>query len=200
MNNTENNVYKDERVEFLLEEPSMKNVLAEILPRILPKGYELDVNCFLRPHQGKSDLKKSIPKKVKVFSNLKQQTTKVIIIQDQDSNDCIKLKKDLLSLCSESGTCPVLIRIACRELENWYLGDMAAIEKVYPEFKAKSHQSKAKFRIVDNCQGAYELEKMIKSFQKTSASKSISKHLDLTANKSVSFNQFISGVEKFLNE
>lgn len=53
------------RIEFLLEEASMANVLRELLPKILPDGYELEVNCFLRPHRGKTDLQKSIPRKVK---------------------------------------------------------------------------------------------------------------------------------------
>ncbi|NJN77574.1 MAG: hypothetical protein HC803_03985 [Saprospiraceae bacterium] len=54
-------------VEILVEELSMKNVLDIILHQILPEGYVLGVNCFIRPHQGKSDLQKSIPIKVNAF-------------------------------------------------------------------------------------------------------------------------------------
>lgn len=110
------------RVEFLLEEESMKNVLEVLLPQILPDSYKLNENCFLRAHNGKSDLKNSIPKKVKVFSAFK--ATKLVILHDQDSNDCKTLKRDLMRLCKENGNCPVLIRIPCRELE--------AIEQAYP--------------------------------------------------------------------
>ncbi len=189
--------YKNYHIEFLLEESSMENLLSIILPKILPKGYELNINCFLRPHQGKSDLKKSIPKKIRAFSKF-STPSKVIIIQDQDSNDCIKLKDSLIKLCRTNGTCPILIRISCRELENWYLGDMDAIEKVYPKFKAKSYKYRAKFRNVDNCFGSYELEKIIKEFQKGYASKNIPLYMNLAANKSTSFKQLISGLEKFL--
>jgi hypothetical protein len=40
------------RLEFLLEERSMENVLKIILPKILPSGYRLNENYFLHPHSG----------------------------------------------------------------------------------------------------------------------------------------------------
>ncbi len=190
--------YKNEQIEFLLEEPSMENLLKEILPKILPEGYKLDINCFLRPHQGKSDLKKSIPNKVRTFSNF-YRPSKLIIIQDQDSTDCKELKKYIIDLCRANGNCPILVRIPCRELENWYLGDMDAIEKVYPSFKARSYKYKAKYRNVDNLHGANELERSIHDFQKGFASKNIPKYMDLENNKSVSFNQLLTGIRKFLS-
>lgn len=188
---------KNEQVEFLLEEPSMENFLLEILPRILPEGYKLNINCFLRPHQGKNDLQKSIQNKIRAFSNF-YKPIKVIIIHDQDYSDCKALKNHIFNICQQNGNCPVLIRIPCRELENWYLGDMDAIETVYPRFKASSYKYRSKYRVVDNCFGAQELEKIITDFQKGYASKNIPKYMDIAINKSVSFNQFISGIKKFL--
>ncbi|PWK23354.1 uncharacterized protein DUF4276 [Arcicella aurantiaca] len=185
------------RIEFLLEESSMENLLKIILPKILPEGFELDINCFLRPHSGKSDLHKSIPKKIRAFSNFNEKV-KIIIVQDQDSNDCKLLKKKIVELCSENGDCPVLVRIACRELEAWYLGDMDAIEKVYPKFKAKSHRNLAKFRNPDICNPYNELVKIIKDFQKGKASREIPEYMNIDNNTSESFNQFVKGVVKFL--
>lgn len=66
------------RVEFLLEEESMKYALEILLPKILPPSYKVGENCFLRPHNGKSDLKNSIPKKVKVFSHFHEEVKLVI--------------------------------------------------------------------------------------------------------------------------
>jgi hypothetical protein len=191
---------KDEQIEILLEEPSMMHFLEDILPFILPEGYVLGENCFLRPHQGKSELRKSIPRKMQVFSNF-YRPAKVIIIHDQDSNDCRELKAQLQELCAMEGACPVLIRIACRELENWYLGDMDAIQGLYPDFPAEKMQRKAKYREVDNSFGSKELEKMIAGFQKTFAAKKIAFHMeDLSANRSESFQQTISGIQNFLSE
>lgn len=183
--------------EILLEEPSMENFLREVLPKILPADYSLDINCFLRPHNGKSDLKKSIPKKIKAFSSY-YEPVKVIIIHDQDSNDCKKLKKGLLDLCKKNGKCPVLVRIACKELESWYLGDMDAIEKVYPRFKAKNFRNLAKFRNPDSTQASQELRVIIPEFQKGFASKNISKFISVEKNTSASFLHLVSGITKFL--
>ncbi len=190
---------KDQHIEFLLEEPSMENFLRIVLPQILPDGYFLDINCFLRPHQGKTDLKKSIPKKVKTFSNF-HKPSKIIIIHDRDSNDCKILKSELIEICAKAGNCPILVRISCRELENWYLGDMESIEMVYPTFKAEKHIGKAKFRDVDNCQGSYELSQIIRDFQKGFASKNIPQYMNIEVNSSTSFNHLVTGVKKFLGK
>ncbi|GMU62432.1 MAG: hypothetical protein AMXMBFR34_41950 [Myxococcaceae bacterium] len=50
------------RVVFLLEEKSMKVLLDGLLPRIVPS---LDFLCV--PHEGKQDLEKSIPRKLRAW-------------------------------------------------------------------------------------------------------------------------------------
>jgi len=189
---------KEMRIEVLVEEPSMKNFLEIIFPKILPPGFELNNNCFIHPHQGKSDLQKSIPKKVLAYKRFPQKV-KLIIIHDQDSNDCVILKNDLLNLVrSQNKNQPCLIRIACKELENWYLGGMQSIEKVYSTFKASKFNNKAKYRNPDNVFGAHELQQLVKDFSKGFASKQIPKYMDLENNSSPSFNHLISGVQNFL--
>ncbi len=185
------------RIEFLLEEESMKHALEILLPKILPPSYKIGENCFLRPHNGKSDLRNSIPKKVKVFSHFHEET-KLVILHDQDSNDCKALKKDLKKLCEDNGNCPVLIRIPCRELEAWYLGDMDAIEQAYPTFKASNFRNKEKFRNPDDCRASSELKKIIPTFQKGIAAKKIPKYMSIERNTSESFNQFVNGLKAFL--
>ena len=96
---------------FLLEERSAKYLLDIILPRLLPE----DVEWKTIPHEGKSDLEKSIPRKLAAW---KTPDTRFIVLHDQDSNDCQELKKRLQNLCSERDK-EVLVRIACRELEAW---------------------------------------------------------------------------------
>lgn len=185
------------RVEFLLEEVSMKNALEVLLPKILPQGFKLNENCFLRPHNGKSDLEKSIPKKIKAFSSFGEET-KIVVLQDQDSNDCKTLKRRLRELCEENGGRHFLIRIACKELESWYLGDLNAVQQVYPRFKAGRHCNKSKYRNPDLCQASDELKKLIPEFQKGFASREIPKHMTIEMNTSPSFKQFVEGLKKFL--
>jgi len=111
---------------FLLEEPSIATVLNEILPKIIP-----DTTSFICiPHQGKQDLSKSIPIKIKAFKSFSPET-KFIIVHDQDSHDCKKLKAELLEICQTAGQPNAMIRIICHELESWFLGDLAAVEKAY---------------------------------------------------------------------
>lgn len=191
---------EEEIIEILVEEPSMKNLLEIILPKILPEGYLLNENCFIRPHQGKSDLKKSIPRKVRAYQYL-HQPVKLIVIQDQDSNDCLILKRNIVELITENdASLPYLVRVACRELENWYLGDMNAIQQVYPSFKAKKHQNKTKYRIPDNVFGSAEMDKLVKEFSKGRASKTIPHHMRIEGNRSPSFNHLISGIQRFLEQ
>jgi hypothetical protein len=184
-------------IEILTEEPSMEYFLKVILPKILPDDYQLGVNCFIRPHEGKSDLKKSIPRKIKAFPRL-GYPVKVLILHDQDSNDCRKLKNDLQNLCSPSNI-PILIRIACRELENWYLGDFKAIEAVYPKVKADKFKNKAKYRDPDDLHGSDEMERLTEEFSKSYASREIPKHMNLSSNNSPSFNQLLIGIQKLLD-
>lgn len=190
---------KDILVEILVEELSMKNFLWIILPQILPEGYVLGRNCFIRVHEGKQDLQKQLPSKIRAY-HYYNKPCKVIVIQDQDSNDCIELKQKIQQLITESAPIDHLIRIACHELEAWYIGDMDAIEKLYPKFKAASHQNKAIFRNPDVLENpATELKRLIPAFQKGLASREIPKFMDVNKNRSVSFNNLINGVQRFLN-
>nr|WP_287736585.1 hypothetical protein [Microcystis sp. M113S1] len=89
---------------FLLEESSIENVLNELLPKIIPP--EISYICI--SHQGKQDLAKSIPKKLKAFKK-SSPNTKFIIVHDQDSHDCHKLKKELGEICQNASDAQVLI-------------------------------------------------------------------------------------------
>lgn len=189
---------KNELIEILVEEPSMKNFLSEILPKILPDGYYLNYNCFIRDHQGRNHLQKEIPIKVRAYQNY-SKPVKLIIIQDQHSEDCKNLKSKLQNLVTCNSNLNSLIRIVCRELEAWYIGDMEALNKVYPKFNVDKYRNWAKFRDPDLCNAANELKQIISNFQKGIASKEIPKYFDLDNNKSKSFNHLISGIKNFLN-
>lgn len=94
----------------------MKEVLDIILPRVFPET----ISFITIPHNGKGDLENSIPKKLKAWNML---NCKFVIVRDQDNEDCIAVKEDLRKMTEGFGR-DVLIRIACRELESWYFGDL----------------------------------------------------------------------------
>lgn len=188
------------RIEILVEEPSMKEFLTILLPRVLEEQWVLNENYFIRSFEGKSDLQKNIPSKVKLLSNWNHENVGIVIMQDQDSSDCKILKQKLLDLCNQNGNCPKLVRIICRELESWYLGDFAAINKAYPNFKHQNFLGKAKFRIPDNCNAYDELRKILPEFQKVGGAKKIAPFIDINGNKSESFKQTITGLNDFFGK
>jgi len=188
-----------EHIEILVEERSMEIFLNDLLPKILPDDYEMGVNCFVRPHQGKSHLLKSLPRKSEAYKHF-GYPIKMVVIHDQDSNDCKALKQKIVKAVRDSNTqIPLLVRIACKELENWYLGDLNAIEQLYSRSNATRFQNRAKFRDVDRLNGSEEMDKFSVDFTKTSCAKNIVEFLEIGSNTSQSFNQFISGLQTFLS-
>lgn len=187
------------RLEILTEEKSMQIFLQSLLPRILPEGVELGVNCFVRPHEGKNDLQKRLPKLVRAYKNYPQEVI-LLVVHDQDANDCKVLKDKLVKLIADNNSdIKHLVRIACRELENWYLGDLAAVENVYPNSRATKQMRRAKFRVPDNLTGTEEMKKFSKDFGKTSCARAIGEVIDIEDNNSVSFGHFLSALQILLN-
>ena len=87
----------------------MKAFIEEFLPRLIP---DLEFLCIT--HEGKQDLEKSIPRKLKAF-----RRELFVIIRDNDGADCRAIKARLIDVCKNEGKSDVLIRIACQELESW---------------------------------------------------------------------------------
>jgi hypothetical protein len=182
------------RIEILVEEPSMEECLRNLLPRLVPARWILDENYFIRKHQGKSDLIKSVRAKIPVFNHFFEPVS-VIIMHDQDSSDCRLLKEEIRNICG-SYSHPLLIRIVCRELESWYLGDLDAIEKAYPRFKSKNYQNRTKLKNPDHLNAKDYLKRILPDYQAISSSREISKFLNPELNRSGSFNQFVSGIKR----
>ncbi len=182
------------RIEILVEEASMEECLRNLLPRLVPVHWKLDENYFIRKHQGKSDLKKSIRAKIPVFAHFHDPVS-VIILHDQDSADCKLLKEEIRQICGQYNR-QLLIRIVCRELESWYLGDLNAIELAYPKFKSKTYKNRATLRNPDNLNAKDYLKSILPEYREISSSREISKHLDVKSNNSESFKQFVMGVER----
>ena len=187
-----------DRIEILVEEPSIAEVLRVLLPKILPDNWLLDVNCFIRPHEGKQDLQRSLPRKI---SSASKRDIKIgfIIIQDQDSSDCKVLKQKLVDICNNAivsnRNVPFKVRIVCHELEAWYLGDMNSIEKVFPSFHVSQYRNKKQFRNPDQCiNPKNELKKIVGDYSQILTARSIASYMGVEDNKSRSFQCFIEGL------
>lgn len=173
---------------FLLEEKSMKVFLDLLLPKILPP----DIIFYTIPHEGKSDLKKSLPIKLKAWN---MPNSKFIVVQDQDSNDCRVLKQELLDLCNESDR-EVLVRIVCHELEAWYWGDLQAVGKAYNKDLSKIGRKRMYRTPDDIISPKRELQKLLPEHQQIAGAKRIAQYIDVERNTSVSFRVFVEGVQR----
>ena len=179
------------RLVFLLEERSAKFFLDALLPRILPP----EVNFLTIPHEGKQDLRRSIPRKLKGWLHPEDR---FIVVHDQDSSDCRSLKAELQMLCLSSGRSDVKVRIACRELESWYLGDLASLDQEYGS-KLQLQQDSRLFRTPDAIVNpSQELARRIPSFSKTDAARRMGRIIDLQNNGSHSFRLLLQTINAFL--
>lgn len=186
------------RLVFLLEEPSMKNLLEGLLPRVFP-GWVDGTHFMCVPHQGKSDLDLSIPRKLSAW---RIPNDRFVIVRDNDNANCLEIKSKLLKMCAESGRNDTLIRLVCQELEGWYLGDLEALAKAYNVPKLNSSAHRKKFIDPDAWQKpSVDLGRMIPQFQKGSGSRLMGKWLrPAEYNRSKSYQVFLDGVTRLATE
>lgn len=85
-----------------------------------------------------------------------QEDAHFIVMRDQDSGDCYQIKDRLLNLSREAGRPNALVRIACKELESFYLGDLNAVEQGLGLTGLARRQQVAKFRNPDSLNNAAE--------------------------------------------
>ncbi len=177
---------------FLIEERSMLEALEGLLPKILPGQTYIFI-----PHEGKQDLAKSIPRKLRAW---RDPNVRFVIEHDQDSADCYRLKESLESLCREAGRENCLVRIACKELESWFLGDLEAVESGMGRNDLARLQNKRKYRDPDRLGNPdEELRKLVPNYQQISGARAIGPFLDPLKNKSKSFQVFVAGLRNMMS-
>ncbi|KQU74830.1 MULTISPECIES: DUF4276 family protein [unclassified Rhizobacter] len=185
------------RIVFLLEEPSMKALLDCLLPRLFP-GWVEGVHFQSVPHEGKSDLDRSIPRKLAAW---RIPGDRFIVVRDNDNVDCKALKRQLRSLCTKSGRPDTLIRLVCQELESWYIGDIGALAKAFDLPRLDSASIRKRFALPDDWQKpSIEVKRLVPEFQKLRGARAMAEHLMPGQNRSHSFRVFLQGVLKVAGE
>lgn len=190
----------------------MEAFLAELLPRLLP------VDCTFQTYrfQGKHNLLKNLPNRLRAYKRRLAEDTRVLVVVDRDRQDCLALKQILEGAAAEAhlrtpstcGTRPwqVINRIAIEELEAWYFGDWEAVRVAYPRVSANVPHQK-NFRDPDNIAGGTweAFERVLKrhnyflgGLQKIEVARTIAKHIDPARNSSPSFATFCRAVEAAL--
>lgn len=181
-------------VVFLLEEPSAKDLLRGLEPKLLPKGMEV----FYLVFEGKQDLEKQLVRKLRGWQ---RPDALFVVLRDQDAADCRAVKARLAQLASESGCSSVLVRVACRELESWILGDWQAVAQAFDRSTLMKQARKEKYRNPDRLRRPVEdLRKFIPTYQKRDGARRVGPLLEPERNQSPSFRAFWSGVRKLVGE
>lgn len=179
-------------VVFLLEEPSARRLLEELLPRILPADVHLRFIVF----QGKQDLEKGMARKLRAWQT---PNSKFVVLRDQDTDNCKNVKALLQQKCVEGGKTDALVRVACRELEAWILGDLTAFALEFDVPRAAKLKNKGKFANPDHLtKPVDELRKLYPLYQKVDGARRMGKVLDRERNQSASFRNFCDGVSRLV--
>lgn len=177
---------------FLLEEESAQAMLEGLLPRVLPEDVETRFIVF----EGKQDLEKQLVRKVRGYRN---PAACFIVLRDQDMNpDCVAVKTKLVGLCAEAGRPESLVRIACRELESFFLADLSAVEQGLELTGLIKHQGNRKYRSPDYLGSpSKELKALTKGrYQKVGGSRAIGRWLDPANTRSDSFRNLVTGIQR----
>ena len=176
-----------------LEERSALELLNVLLPQLLPEGWRVQFITF----EGKTDLRNRLGFRLRHWKGL---NSAVLVMCDQDAQDCRRLKQELLMAVAAAGYSGASkVRIACHELENFYLGDLLAVEKGLGIKGLSKLSAKALYRQPDELTNAPEQLKKITSgrYRKCEGSRAIARHMDLTGtNRSQSFRALITAIKE----
>jgi hypothetical protein len=179
---------------FLLEEPSARDLLEGLLPKLLPK----ETNVFYLVFEGKRDLENQLVRKLRGWQ---LPDSGFVVLRDQDAADCHAVRVALTKLVIESARQHALVRVACRELESWVVGDWQAVAEAFNRPQLIAHSSKEMYRDPDLLVRPVEsLRKFIPEYQKRDGARRIGALLAPGRNQSKSFRTFCSGVQKIVRE
>ncbi len=166
----------------------MRVLLDGLLPRLFPG---LSFLCL--PHEGKQDLERSIPRKLRAW---REPGVRFVVVRDNDGGDCRQTKRRLMELCAQGGRPEsTLVRLACQELEAWYFGAPDALAAVFGREVLRRIDQRARFRDPDAIQQPGKaLVEIVGEFQKVSGARRMAQALT-RQNRSRSFQVLISGIE-----
>ena len=195
-------------IELLLEEPSAEAFLKEVMPRIVPPDTSWQAIVF----QGKANLLANLESRLKGYSSWLPPDWRIVVLVDEDREDCRHLKKRLEMIAMEAGLPTkavtggspfvVLNRIAVEELEAWFFGDPRALNAAYPRIPV-SLGTKAKYRNPDEITGGTweALERVMQragyyqgGLPKIEVARNVAKHMNIERNCSTSFQCFVRGI------
>lgn len=195
-------------LEILVEEPSAATALEHLLPRLLGN----EVSWALHAFQGKRDLLKKLPARLRAYRRWLPADWRILVLVDADEGDCRLLKGKLEQEMARAGIetraaaagagFQALNRIAVQELEAWFLGDPTALRLAFPNLSPRI-ADRAGLRDPDAVSGTWErLELELQragyygaGMPKIEVAERVARQMDLARNRSRSFRVFVEGVK-----
>jgi len=175
---------------FSLEESSARAMLEGFLPKILPDELGRRFVVF----EGKQDLEKQLVKRMRGY---RVPDVKFVVLRDQDAADCKPIKAGLVKKCAQAGHPEALVRVACHELESWYLADLAAVEAGLGVRGLVKLQKKRPYSKPDGQPNpSHTLQRIAPSYQKVGGSRAIGPHIDPENSRSRSFANLVAGIRR----
>ena len=196
-----------------VEEPSMKEAMETLLPRLLG-GKSVDWRII--DHGSKGGLLKNLADRLRGYARWEDANIRVLVLVDRDDDDCVALKAALEQAAGEAGlptkAAPdhggafrVVNRIVIEELEAWFLGDVPALVAAYPGV-SPNLESKASFRDPDAVPGGTweALHRVLQRaghyagaqrLPKIEVARRVSTEMVAGRNRSRSFQVFLEGLE-----
>ncbi len=194
-------------LEILVEEVSAEVALQILLPRMIGT----DVSFTIHPFQGKHNLLRKLPSRLRGYRYW-DSDTRIVVLLDSDTPDCHEQKQHLEQLARDAGLLTktvqqnqppfqVINRLAVRELEAWFLGDMEAIRAAYPRVSTKAAQNN-QYRNPDTIVHTWEaLERLLQQsgyfpggLKKLETARKIAQYMEPARNCSPSFQVFYQGL------
>ena len=200
-------------LEFLLEERSAEVALKAILPKIVSS----DVSRRFHVFQGKHNLLKQLPRRLKSYRLKIPGDWRIVVLIDEDRENCHLLKSKLEQIARDEGFVTksgvvknldfqIVNRLAIEELEAWFFGDPKAVRKAFPRV-LKTFEHQAKYRNPDAIVGGTHeaLGRLLKrhyrkGLTKTVVAQKIASHMEPNCNTSTGFQVFVEGLKACVGE
>lgn len=187
----------------------MEAFLNAALPAMLPQG----VTFAMHVYQGKYDLLRKLPARLKGYQTWLPDNHRIVVLVDRDADDAVQLKQSLEAVSAAAGLVTKTVaandnwqavnRIAIEELEAWYFGDWEAVKLAFPKVNSRVPQ-KAGFRDSDGIAGgtweAFERTLQRSGYykaglRKVEAASAVAAHFDAGRCTSVSLQHFRSALD-----
>jgi hypothetical protein len=200
-------------IEFLVEEPSAEAALRNLVPKLIREDSSYNIHVF----QGKNDLLKNLPKRLRGYRPWLPDDWSIVVLIDKDHEECFELKQRLEAIAHNEGFITksnarpnakfnIINRIAIEELEAWFLGDVGALHVAYPKIP-KYLDKRKNFRTPDTIHNTSEaLERVLKragyyrgGMPKIEVARRISLHMDPSRNISKSFQIFWGALQNLIH-